>query len=406
MGKVIREYRLDIDYCACMVAIALYRHGVDNDNIGTQFSAETLSEELNLLPYSDGPNFNVNPLGLKHGFQMFGAYLKNVGINTVPMFSEDLYLEAFFQLDSCQRSTEVKFSTFTNPSEDDSEATLLSAVMSIRDLILKKARYPVSSHPSPSSVFGALYYSTIVKMNQPKPIPKIITRKSPSQLSIRAISNSADKIITSAECSYGEEHSLFYLESAVRKATKRKLKQIMNTNDNDEKDEEENSEKSDDENDDNDEHLPNLGEEEILFDPRVLLALSNIPAKYVIYSQDDKKNVTALYNIVKVVVDERDYKNAKIVAALNTKQILEGKSYYANLSARTIMRWVTTENVVSAKPGRKISEDFENEVWGNLMLCIFEKNDLQVCECFNCILNHCHNVISIIFQILNYSGER
>jgi hypothetical protein len=115
MGKVIREYRLDIDYCACMVAIALYRHGVDNDNIGTQFSAETLSEELNLLPYSDGPNFNVNPLGLKHGFQMFGAYLKNVGINTVPMFSEDLYLEAFFQLDSCQRSTEVKFSTFTNP---------------------------------------------------------------------------------------------------------------------------------------------------------------------------------------------------------------------------------------------------------------------------------------------------
>jgi hypothetical protein len=116
--------------------------------------------------------------------------------------------------------------------------------------------------------------------------------------------------------------------------------------------------------------------------------------------------VTALYNIVKVVVDERDYKNAKIVAALNTKQILEGKSYYANLSARTIMRWVTTENVVSAKPGRKISEDFENEVWGNLMLCIFEKNDLQVCEFFNCILNHCHNDISIIFQILNYSGER
>jgi hypothetical protein len=44
---------------------------------------------------------------------MFGAYLMNVGISTVPMFAEDLYLEAFFQLESCQRSTEVKFSTFT-----------------------------------------------------------------------------------------------------------------------------------------------------------------------------------------------------------------------------------------------------------------------------------------------------
>jgi hypothetical protein len=111
------------------------------------------------------------------------------------------------------------------------------------------------------------------------------------------------------------------------------------------------------------------------------LALSNIPAKYIIYSQDDKKNVTALYNVVKVVADERDYKNANLVAAV----ILEGKSYCANLSARTIMRWVTTENVVSARPGRKISEDFENEVWGNLMLCIFEKNDVQVCKRFHCM---------------------
>jgi hypothetical protein len=401
MGKVIREYRLDIDYCACMVAIALCRHRVDNDNIGTQFSAETLSEELNLLPFSNGPNFNVNPLGLKHGFQMFGAYLKNVGIATVPMFAEDLYLEAFFQLESCQRSTEVKFNTFTNPSEDDSEATLLSAVMSIRDLILKKARYPISSHPSPSSVFGALYYSTIVKMNQPKPIPKIITRKSPSRLSNRAISNSADKLIASAECSFGEKHSLFYLESAVRQATKRKRKRIINNNDNDE-----NNEVEYEENDDNEEHLHNLGEEEILLDPRVLLELSTIPAKYVIYSQDDKKNVTALYNVIKVVADERDYKNVNLVAAATTKQILEGKSYYANLSTRTIMRWVSTENTVSARPGRKISEDFENEVWGNLMLCIFEKNDVQVCNKLHCKLKYYHDLILIIFQILNYTGER
>jgi hypothetical protein len=34
------------------------------------------------------------------------------------------------------------------------------------------------------------------------------------------------------------------------------------------------------------------------------------------------------------------------------------------------MRWVTTENVVSARPGRKISEDFE-------MPSTIEKNDEQ-----------------------------
>jgi hypothetical protein len=140
----MREYRLDVDCRACMVPIALYRHRADNGNIGTKFSAENLSVELNLLSFSEGPTFNLNPFGLKHGFQKFCAYLKNFGIITIPMFAEELYLAAFFRLESCQRSTEFRFSTFTNPSQDNSEATLLSAVMSIRDLILKKYSYPVS----------------------------------------------------------------------------------------------------------------------------------------------------------------------------------------------------------------------------------------------------------------------
>jgi hypothetical protein len=203
-----------------LVPIALYRHRVDNGNIGTKFSAENLSVELNLLSFSEGPNFILNPFGLKHGFQKFCAYLKNFGIITIPMFAEELYLAAFFRLESCQRSTEFRFSTFTNPSQDNSEATLLSAVMSIRDLILKK--YRCFPHPTPSSDFGSLYYSAIVKMNQPKPLPKIITRKSPSELSTRAIRHSADKIIASAECSFGQEYSLFYLEPSIRKTKNKK----------------------------------------------------------------------------------------------------------------------------------------------------------------------------------------
>ena len=68
MKTAMRDYQLVIDYCACMVAIALSRHRVDSDNIGIQYSAEELSSQLNLLPYSEGPNFNVNPLALKQGF--------------------------------------------------------------------------------------------------------------------------------------------------------------------------------------------------------------------------------------------------------------------------------------------------------------------------------------------------
>lgn len=85
-------------------------------------------------------------------------------------------------------------------------------------------------------------------MNKPKFIivPKIITRKSPNELSDRAINNSANKIILNAETRFGLDHSLFYLESAVKRAKKRKLKLIAKQ----QKDVENDDDKSDSEDDD------------------------------------------------------------------------------------------------------------------------------------------------------------
>ena len=374
----MRDYQLVIDYCACMVAIALSRHRVDNENIDNQYSAEELSSQLNLLPYSDGPNFNVNSLALKHGFQLFGGYLRKRGIVLIPMYQKEKYLVALFELESCQRSTEIKFSTYSSLSTVDAEATVLRSVITIRDGILKNSHYPLSPRPSPSSVFGGLYYSTILEMNKPKivTVPKIITRKSPTKLSERAISNSANKIIINAESRFGPDHSLFYLESAVKRAKKRKLKQIA-THRNDAENDEDKSDSEDDD-DAEDDALQNIGAGELINDPRILIALSNIPAKHVIFAESDKINVSALYTVVKIVATERDYKNLKLSAAIATKEILQNNSYYANITTRTIMRWAASENSVSLKPGRKVNEEFENEVWGNLMLCIFEKNEIEV----------------------------
>ena len=374
----MRDYKLVIDYCACMVAIALSRHRVDSDNIGIQYSAEELSSQLNLLPYSDGPNFNVNSLALKHGFQLFSGYLRKIGIDLIPMYEKDKYLVALFELESCQRSTEIKFSTFSSLSIIDTEATVLLSVINIRDRILQISHYPLSPHPSPSSVFGALHYSAIVEMNKPKVIivPKIITRKSPNELSDRAINNSANKIILNAETRFGLDHSLFYLESAVKRAKKRKLKLIA-TQQNDVANDDD---KSDSEDDDGaeDDALENLGAGELIYDRRILIALSNIPAKHVKFAESDKTNVCALYTVVKVVAAERDYKNLKVAAAIATREILQNNSYYANITTRTIIRWAASEKSASVRPGRKINDEFGNEVRGNLMLCIFEKNEIEV----------------------------
>ena len=120
--------------------------------------------------------------------------------------------------------------------------------------------------------------------------------------------------------------------------------------------------------------MENLGAGELIYDPRILIALSNIPAKHVIFAE----NVCALYMVVKVVAAERDYKNLKVAAAIATREILQNNSYYANITTRTIIRWAASEKSASVRPGRKINDEFENEVWGNLMLCIFEKNEIEV----------------------------
>ena len=58
-------------------------------NVDNQFSPKDLNLELTFLPDSRGPNFIVDPLGLKHGFLIFGAYLKNIGITTILMLAEE-----------------------------------------------------------------------------------------------------------------------------------------------------------------------------------------------------------------------------------------------------------------------------------------------------------------------------
>ena len=106
-------------------------------------------------------------------------------------------------------------------------------------------------------------------------------------------------------------------------------------------------------------------------------ALSDLPVKNVIFDADDQKNVMLIYEVVKKVVEERDYTNIIAVAADITEELLDNNKYYSTISARTIIRWSSVKNV-NKKPGRKVNNEFEADVWGNLMLCMFEKNENDV----------------------------
>ena len=290
MKRPPNDYDLVIDYCSCMVAIAIVRHIVDSSSVDVKFSAEDLSAELNILPHSNGPNLYVDQLALKHGFQRFRTFLTSRGITNFPVFNEDKYLKVYFTLERSNRSTEVKFSTYSSPLEDDSETTLLKAVMSLCDIILTMSNYKRSPHPNPSSVFGHLHFLALTQN-----VMKVRTRKSADELTSRSVKNHADRIIADIDEAYGENDTLFYLQSAVKRASKRKSNEINLDYDSNE------DNNDDDNNNDLKDNFDKLVEDEIVSDARIQLVLSNISRKYITFKDEDRRRVFQVYQTAKLL---------------------------------------------------------------------------------------------------------
>ena len=196
MKAKAKEYELVIDYCAFMVAIVLARHVVTLGNINDQWSAEELAATLNILEYSDTPNLRVHSLALKHGMQLFTRSISKRGHTTVLMLDADKAPPEYFTLEASARSTEIVFVSLNSPRETESQDCLMSRVELIRNEIMKKSNYGVSSHHTAGSVFAALYLPIITKIEtvivaddeeNKTPKSQLITRKSPSKLSRRAL---------------------------------------------------------------------------------------------------------------------------------------------------------------------------------------------------------------------------
>lgn len=198
----------------------------------------------------------------------------------------------------------------------------------------------------------------------PEKLPKKVTRKPPSKLKIRAIQNTTQKLLKTMETNYGEKNVKFYLQSAINTSSSKRRKFFYDT------------EKSGSESDT--ENLDVLAVVDIHDDDRVLKAITNLPRKYLVYGYEDQSTIISLFEIVKGVVMEHDYALPDIVASTTTAKILSENKYYCAVEARTILRRYLSKDKKKKKSGPKIENISESEVWGNLMLCMFENGPNQV----------------------------
>ncbi len=382
MKAVVKAYSLTVDYCAFMVAIVVVCHSVNAGNTNYQWSAEEIAEILNGMPRAMHPNYHVNPVALKQGSILFKRHLSKWGISAIEMYQEDKKSCEFFDLGESRRSIEMKFGTYRCLSEEQSDSEVLDEILKVRDKLLLLGGFEKSIHSTPCSVFGTLYLPLAKNSSPVKESPKspptyasqastnesqfmtkqFKVRKSPHKLGSRAIYNSTKKVLFSAVESFGDKNALFYLESAVKKLKKRNRNEFeewdINNNEEDESGEES----------DEDVKVTSLEDED-----RVVDAASNFAIKDITFSEDDKKEILALFQVVLEVARERHLNKCERLAAITTVSLLKENVYYSKLSPRTITRWYELNDKNKKPRGRKINEDFEEEVWGKLMLTIFEK---------------------------------
>ena len=364
----IRALTAFIDHCCFNLSIVIARLQIDQNNVNEQWSVDMLCRKLNGLSFTESSNFYVNSIVLSHGLLLFQKTLKYFGMDAVQIFQEEKSVIEYNCQPYSRMSIEFKCGSFTTPLTDKND--LLLHILATRNLILKKLNYEKSNWSSASEVFGVLFLHMAVsdipdKYESPEKVPESYNlRKSPQSLSFRSISNVSNKIISSVDEKVGIENSLFFLKSAVKVLHKKRKRDIIESasDDNEEIDSVDDFEKT------------------IINNDRVQKALKELPKKNVTINKKDKVAILNLLDVTKKMVETKTNYNSDRIATKITKKILAKLPSYRHIKKKELNRWCSKRMKKVVKSGRKVNEEFESQVWGNLLLCVFEDKKEEASE--------------------------
>ena len=146
-------------------------------------------------------------------------------------------------------------------------------------------------------------------------------------------------MVNSIEEKFGEKDSLFYLQSAIKVAVVRKIKyDKMLTNSTQDELENENRVEEDSE-EDVEKAIAKMITEDFENDERIIKAFTDLPRKYAVFGDEDRKNVIMLFEIVREIAKNRDYKDVDYVSSSAVVQLLSEVPYYSQISERTLRQW-------------------------------------------------------------------
>ena len=391
------EISCDEDYCITMLAMAVVCHKVSDENINGEFTAEDLAQEVDELPFLDKNEWSIKyPDAVHHGMRLFkkGLSLGMEVMITYPINKNDKMMPAFLDFPEQSRGFRLKFLCVNSDYSEDEEVLRASILRMRSRLLISAKKFSLNS-----SVIAVIadFMSKLVRenaventMSTPKHFYKPVSQLCRRQQWVRSdnvINTVLNLPFVQQNTNSSEEGNVSgevveLLELTLQRAKRRRVDTGGEA--------QESSEAV----------QPGLGStvknlyptfakydlnDDLLgamsADPKMIQILDKCPNTYNIYTKEEKAFVLDIFDHVKTFLQSEDTdpksRQIDLRAAEYTSYIVYKKPRFAGLEPKTILYWDKTKYNVARKRGRRVNEEFERDVWGNLMICVI-KNSTQV----------------------------
>ena len=387
MTDSILEASLTIEYCALQIAKLIERSKIEQFNSQLQFSPSEITNILNALPSGMNMDFHVNASAIHQGIHHLKKSLTRREFSCVEMFPYDDRIPKFFELEeNLKKGYHLKFPIVIVGDENRSIDDLSADIASTRDDMFKLHRYKQSKYLKGFYIYNEFLKGPIKDCDDYKTpaVVKYKTRKSFETVSEKTKKNNAKRILEKLDVMVGEENVTLYLEFASN--LNKKCQKSNKNND----DKNCNNNNNDDNNDDDniDDDYGKLNDAELFSktsmianETNVKEAIKKIGNKYNTTTVEEKIQILNLFDAAKsacnsILSDEQICEN-EIISM--THELLQ-ETGLSNINKRAISRLINKRGKILKRRGRKINQQFESELWANLMIWSFEPNDNDVSD--------------------------
>ena len=350
---------ISIEYCAFTIAIALEQFSL-RDGI-KRWSVESIYDELAGMDNSEDHNFTMSILALHQGLNLFKNPIQSLGHKIVSMSAgkDQIKTLHFMDLPARARGSEIIFSieqlTTVRTRQD-----MVVDIEKTANILLRRSFKVTSKYASISEIFGVLW---LAELDVQSAIPSSNKRRKRGEsLGNKQLNRYGTRVrdyITDNICAENESPSIF-INAATKQSGSISAECL------------------------NDVRRSILEDEEdiiqIMTHPSVVDRLQDFRRKYIKFNTHEKDLVISLFDVIAKVrkeVEGESYTVDDSITANYTKITLQKRAHYSELVAASIVRWHLHRDEVRKESGRKISVEFEADVWGKLMICEFEKKNVS-----------------------------